>query len=461
VIRRHAGGELAILLISGFLLVAATPTSTPAPTSAPTPTPVCGSLQALVDAAPTGSVVTAPACTYRETVTIGKPLTLRGYGATISGKDAAGTTIRSAWVVVNASDVTVEGFTMRDANNAAQTGAVRVQAGISRFTLRDCDLAYAAGADVSIGVANDSLIENCAIHAAGQLGVHVGGDGTNGRDNVVRNNRIYANNTAGFDPEWEAGGLKATRQTGLRLESNDVYDNAGPGLWCDIYCQNIVVTGNRIYRNTYAGIFFEVSTGASIRSNRLWGNGWGKATWGWGAGILISSSGGADVSDNIVAWNYAGISVISQNRQDWNHSETNNYVHGNTIIGEYDHWLAFWAQDWSGSLFDAASNNRGSGNRYWMNHAEDSHWRFEWQGGKSTLATFNATPGDEQGTYLSDAEKTSVLANAGIPTAPGPIQSPTPGISLTMVTVATVTMVGVVAGGWWAARRFRVRGHSA
>ena len=38
---------------------------------------------------------------------------------------------------------------MRDANNAAQTGAVKVKAGISRFTLRACDLAYAAGANVS------------------------------------------------------------------------------------------------------------------------------------------------------------------------------------------------------------------------------------------------------------------------------------------------------------------------
>ncbi len=99
-------------------------------------------------------MVTAPACTYRETVTINKPLTLRGYGATISGKDAAGSTVRSAWLVVNASDVTVEGFTMRDANNAAQTGAVKAKAGVSRFTLRACDLAYAAGANVSIGGAN-------------------------------------------------------------------------------------------------------------------------------------------------------------------------------------------------------------------------------------------------------------------------------------------------------------------
>jgi nitrous oxidase accessory protein NosD len=366
--------------------------------------------------------VTAPACTYRETVTINKPLTLRGYGSTISGKDAAGTTVRPAWVVVNASDVTVEGFTMRDANNAAQTGAVKVKAGVSRFTLRACDLAYAAGANLSYGAANDSVVEDCAIHHAGQLGVAMGGDGTNGRDNVLRNSRIYANNTAGFDVEWEAGGLKATRQTRLRLEGNEVYDNAGPGFWCDIYCRDIVVAGNRIHHNSKTGIEFEVSTGATIRGNWIWENGWGKASWGWGAGIGVYSSGGAEVYDNIVAWNYSGISVISQDRQDWSHSATNNYVHDNTIIGEYDpqsdRWLTFWAQDWAGIIFNASSNNRGSGNRYWMNHAEDSRARFAWGGPRSSLAAFNATPGEEGGTYLTDAQKTSILTNAGMPTTP-------------------------------------------
>ncbi len=317
-----------------------------------------------------------------------------------------------------ASDVTVEGFTMRYASNAAQTGAVRVTAGISRFTLRDCDLGYAAGADVAYGTANDSVVEDCDIHDGGQLGVHLGGDGTNGRNNILRDSRVHDNNTAGFDPTWEAGGLKATRQTGLQLLDNTVDDNAGPGLWCDIACRDIVVTGNRVHHNTYAGIMFEISTGATIRSNLVWENGWGEATWGWGAGILISSSGGADVSGNTVAWNYAGISVISQNRGSYQVPVTNDNVHDNVIMAEYDHWSAFWAEDWSGVLFNPGSNNRGSTNRYWINHAEDSHSRFQWQTGQSTLAAFNATPGDEGGTYLSDSQKTATLTAAGMPLTP-------------------------------------------
>src|SRR5205814_6397300 len=51
--------------------------------------PNCGtSLQAQVDAATPGSTVSVPACVYRETVNVNKPLTLAGQpGAEIRGSD--------------------------------------------------------------------------------------------------------------------------------------------------------------------------------------------------------------------------------------------------------------------------------------------------------------------------------------------------------------------------------------
>jgi parallel beta-helix repeat protein len=366
----------------------------------------------------------------------------------VLGQDPSGhvveIVVRRTWMVISASDVTVDGFTMRYAANGAQTGALQVEPGASRFTLRNCDLGYAAGANVAFGSANDSVVEDCDIHHAGQLGVHLGGDGTNGRDNVLRDSDIHDNNTTGFDPEWEAGGLKATRQIGLKLIGNTVSDNAGPGLWCDIYCHDIVVSGNRVHDNTHAGIFFEVSTGATINDNRVWENGWGKPSWGWGAGILISSSGGADVHHNIVAWNYAGISVISQDRQDWSHSATDNDIHDNTVIVEDDQWAVFWAQDWSGPLYETGSDNRGSANRYWFDHAEDGHARFAWRGAKSALGEFNATPAEEGGRYVSDVEKTHLLTDADMPIAPTVIHATRLPIA-PMAAVAAI--VALLAGG--------------
>jgi nitrous oxidase accessory protein NosD len=401
-----------VLAFTVSAVQAATADTTPDPSSA-----ACPSLQRLVDSAESGSTVRVEPCVYRETITIRKPLTLLGHGATISGRDPDGPVVRDRWVVIAASDVTIEGFAMRDAANDPQTGAVEVEAGVSGFTLRDCDLAGASGANVSFGTANDSVVEGCAIHEAGQLGVHMGGDDVNGRNNVVRNNEIYGNNTAGFDPEWEAGGLKATRQRNLVVEGNEVRNNAGPGVWCDILCRDIVVRNNDVHDNTYAGIFFELGQGAQIQGNRVWANGWGKPLWGWGAGILVSSSGGARVVDNVVAWNHTGISVISQDRSDWPYSPVDNAVLSNVVIGDSDLYLEFWAQDWDGELFRPASGNEGGGGRYWIPGGRDAQ-AFQWDGRSMALPEYEATSAGAGGTVIDDAERDAVLIEAGIQPAP-------------------------------------------
>jgi nitrous oxidase accessory protein NosD len=400
-------------------LALAAPLAPGAAAASATPMAGCGgSLQGLIDAAPAGSTLVVPACTYRESVTIDKPLTVDGAGAVIDGRDTTGEVVRATWMVIAASDVTVSGFTMRYADNPPQTGALRFASGANHGTIRDCDLGFAAGADVGLDGTDDSVIEDCAIHDGGQLGVHAGGGDGYGRSNVVRDDRIYHNNTAGYDPEWEAGGLKATVQTGMVLAGNTVYDNHGPGLWCDIYCQDLTVQDNHVYGNTHAGIMVEVSTGAEITGNAVWDNGWGKDIWGWGAGILLSSSGGDHVADNVVAWNASGISVISQDRQDWKHSATHDVVQDNVIVGEPGQYLLFWGQDWQGELYLPASADRGEGDRYWVDRPENGQARFAWDGDRATLAAFQTTPGESGASYLSEADKDKVLAAAGVPAAP-------------------------------------------
>ena len=48
------------------------------------------SLQTLIDSTPSDGTVSVPACVYRETVTISRPMTVIGYGAVIDGRDATG-----------------------------------------------------------------------------------------------------------------------------------------------------------------------------------------------------------------------------------------------------------------------------------------------------------------------------------------------------------------------------------
>jgi hypothetical protein len=398
------------------------PASGPAPPPAPPPVkappPDChASLQALINAAPAGSTLVVPACVYRESVTVNKPLTISGKGAVIDGRNTSGSVVRSSWMLITSSNVTVTGFTMRYANSAPQTGALQTANGVHNVVIENCDLSYAHGADVSIGGASDSRVVSCKVHHGGQEGVHVGGSG--GTGNLVANNTIYDNNTAGFNVDVEAGGMKAAGQTDLTVSGNVVFGNNGPGLWCDIHCHGWIVKGNRIYDNAYAGIMFEIGDGATISGNVIWHNGWSKTAWGWGAGILVSSSRNAQVYGNKVAWNAAGISIISQNRGDAPGPVTGDYVHGNWIVGQPGRFLLAWLQDWGGVMYSGSSGNHGAGDTYYVTGAENGQQRFEWNASAiGSLATFNGTPGEEGGTYLSAASAKSILVGAGMPTIP-------------------------------------------
>jgi len=98
--------------------------------------------------------------------------------------------------------------------------------------------------------------------------------------------------------------------------------------------------------------------------------------WGWGAGILLSSSRDSEIASNLVAWNRDGISVISANRGEvrWN-QVVNDDVHDNVIIGtdtdpkDPNHnniyTLAF-LQDWKGIMADPASNNHSENNQIYL-----------------------------------------------------------------------------------------------
>ncbi len=389
---------------------AATPT--PTPTSSPTPTPTgsCAtSLQSLVNNAASGSTINLGACAYHETVTINKALTLNG-PATITGDN-----VRTYGVVVGASDVTIDGLTVVDTTNPAQDGAVRVR-NASRFTFRNGHVLRAAGACISIAGGSGHKVLDSELAYCGQEGFH----GTGMTDSLYARNHIHHNNpNHAHDPYWEAGAGKVTNSARVTFDANEVDHNGGPGLWCDIDCSNITYTNNRIHHNEQSGIFFEISTGATITGNIVWENGWSREAWGWGAGILISSSGGANVYGNTVAWNADGIAVISQSRADRDPT-TNISIHNNTIVmrpqasDTSDKFGLGWLQDWSGTLYSASSYNVGSSNAYWNSLAEPSI-RYNWNGGISTLSSFNGTPGEESGRYLTSTERDAALSSAGIP----------------------------------------------
>lgn len=394
-IRHTLIGLLALALATGALGVAADRSPVAA---------ACGSFQDRVDAASAGSTITIPSgCTFKETVRIGKRLTINAHGVTVDGENT-----RTNGIIVAASDVTINGLTVKRVKTSAYGGAVWTN-GVSRFTFRDGRALQSATICISLNGGSGHQILGSELADCGKEGYFANAVS----DTRFAGNDIHHNNVArAFDPGWEAGGGKVISSQRVTFDGNQVHHNGGPGIWFDVNSSDAVVTGNRIHDNFREGVFFEVSRGATIASNAIWNNGFGFAEWGYGGGIVISSSDGANVNDNTVAWNARGISVISQSRGPLPHD--GNLIRNNTIISNTTSFVTGFYDDHGGSLFASANGNGGSGNRYWVGGSEPSTNRFGWNGPKSRLSDYNATPGESGATYLSTAERDTALAAAGI-----------------------------------------------
>ena len=216
-----------------------------------------------------------------------------------------------------ARNVVVRGLVIEKYASPAQRGAVfgDDDARASGWTIEDNEVRLNSGAGIATG--DGSVVRRNNVHHNGQLGISPNGTGV-----LIEDNEIHENNTHGFDAQWEAGGVKAGAITKLTLRRNNVHDNHGSGLWCDIDCRDIVIEGNTVERNADAGIFYEISFDAVIRDNLVRMNGTGSggqqgSKWFWGAGIQVAASQGVQVYGNTVAVarGSSGIMLIDQARK--------------------------------------------------------------------------------------------------------------------------------------------------
>lgn len=323
---------------------------------------------------------------------------------------------RERWIVIRADEITIQGFRMRHAANQPQRGAISND-GYARWTLRGNVLSDAHGAVVSLQGGYDARVLDNEISRGGQEGIHGTGEGSTQHDYLIQGNRIHDNNTEDFATDWEAGGLKLTLLHGLTIAGNEVYANQGVGIWCDISCEQVTISDNRVHHNTHNGIAYEISRDAAILQNTVWENGWSYREWAWGAGILISSSADAIVRHNALAWNAQGISIVSQDRRPLPHA--NILVEANDILMDRAGGTALgWFQDWGGGLYDRGANNRGVDNRYWFESEQQLGRGFAWADARLDLERFNATPGGQRGRLLLGIEKELVLLRSGIDRQP-------------------------------------------
>ena len=131
--------------------------------------------------------------------------------------------------------------------NPAQKGAI-CSLGTTGWSVENSELRLNSGAGIVIG--NGAKVLSSNLHHNGQTGI--AGEGNNV---LIENNLISANNIYGFDYKWEAGGVKLATSDGVVMRGNQVTDNVGPGLWCDIGCRNVLYENNIVERNPTPGSF--------------------------------------------------------------------------------------------------------------------------------------------------------------------------------------------------------------
>ncbi len=244
---------------------------------------------------------------------------------------------------------------------------------------------YAAGIRVEGNTVDDN---------GGSGGTSNKADGTVFRDNTFNrnNNEHYAVSTCGA--YCTMAGLKVAHTKDVVVEQNEFNDNDGSGFWCDLGCTDGQITANTVARNTNNGLFWEVSSTATISGNTVTGN---------ARGLKVSGSDHTTVTDNTFTGNTTQVGVYDDARSPssdayssglgltWDTSATvltgNAFASAKTLLMDTNHT----AQVAAPAMFSTVSGNQVTGTQSinWCPSACTTY---------STLAAFRTATGIDFGT---------------------------------------------------------------
>jgi parallel beta-helix repeat protein len=351
------------------------------------------SIQAAVNASPTGTTFTIAAGTHRRQSVIPKSgMTFVGEpGAVLDGElitpYAFDGRSKAAGVKIRGLKITRYAPPQQDGAILGQDGKWKTQ----NWVVEDCEISYnqlAGGGGMGVKLGNGMIVRNNHLHHNDQYGV-----GGAAADVLVEGNEISFNNWRNAHPRHVAGGTKFVATTGLVVRDNYVHDNQGSGIWTDIGNQGALIEGNRVEKNQRQGIMHEIGHEIVIRNNVIRNNGFDPdlGNWLYGAGILIAHSDGAEVYGNLVEDNWNGIAGIQQNRGD--NQLRDLWVHDNTIRMK----RGFTGVAGGTTRFDPyKANNRFDRNKYYLGAASKY---FKWKQSR-TEQEWRSVGMDRNGTFL-------------------------------------------------------------
>ena len=339
-------------------------------------------------------------------------------------------TVRKQWLKLLSSDITVDSLEARHAGNGATYHAALISERANNV-VKNSELSYAHGDLLGMHQQLNQVAVGNDLHHGG----HSGWAAYKGNPDLI-NNKIHHNNIEKYDPNWSGGGTKgADLSSGSLWAGNELYENYGNALWCDVYCDGVIIENNRIHHNQGGGIFYEISSNGIIRNNTIWENGWPNEAGGWSATLKTTSSTNVEIYGNVVAWNKTGISAVKSDRTSDPNLPPDMYninIHDNVVMLERVNTVTSfnschrslgmaWCNTVAGfNFFDPAKNNRAVNNRYYFTFPEESTWPrwFIPNIGYATIGAWNNSPGEEGARYLTQAEKDALIATHNLPTSP-------------------------------------------
>jgi hypothetical protein len=200
--------------------------------------------------------------------------------------------------------ITIRGIGIKHfAPSQAQRGAIQLHGPGS--LVENCHVLYCSASGVFVNQTSGCQIRLTTLEGCG----HSGYRAFRAPLLLIEQCRIYKNNRKRFGTTGAPGGGKIDTDCVDPVIRNNYYEkNWGHACWVDLYSHGAVIVGNEVYDHTLgAGIHFEMSLGAIIAGN------WVK---GCVHGILVSSSGDADVWNNTLLDNTYPLNYQLDDRAD-------------------------------------------------------------------------------------------------------------------------------------------------
>jgi hypothetical protein len=286
--------------------------------------------------------------------------TIEADAANPSGLDGNNTTANA--IVATAPNVTLSGLEIRNYAPGDQDAAIHIADddtvkatahtwhlnGLLVHDNRNGTNGDGSGSGDSWSFEGGRFYNNGAVGIGGAMGNSVTIDSVEVDHNNFTNTSYT---TANHSCNDEAGGIKWVTND-MTITNSNVHDNACLGVWADLSAERSTVYHNTITNNWNSGVLIEITSTATVAANTVTGNGFhtnGNSTanscagFGWGGGILISTSGqttaaGAgtiDVASNTLSGNCNGVTGVDSFRNEGPcPCELKNVtVHDNSIAG--------------------------------------------------------------------------------------------------------------------------------